>query len=517
MKLVSAEQMRNLDSTTIDELGVPGIVLMENAGTGTIEVMGQHFGNLVGKVVSIFVGPGNNGGDGLVIARFLHQEKARPQVFLLVDPDKLQGDAATNLAVVQKLPIPIYPLQSDDDFVNAEEHLVRSRVVVDAIFGTGLKREVSEIFAQAIQRINSFTCPVVSVDIPSGLDSDNGHPLGICVQADLTATYGLAKPGQVVHPGAQYTGDLEVIDIGIPPEIVNRADIRLELLDKMDVAQWVPQRQTAAHKGTFGHLLILAGSEGKTGAAILCGKGALRSGAGLVTLCVPQELNTIFEATMLEAMTVPLPKSLHGRLSIEDYDLIEETVYGKQAIVIGPGIGVEEETAELIVKLYQEVSLPMVVDADALNILAGDKEALRNPGGPRILTPHPGEMARLIESTAEDVQKDRLQTASALAKENNVYVVLKGAGTVIADPDGHIAINSTGNPGMAAGGMGDVLSGIVGSLLAQGLSPWQAACLGVYVHGLAGDLLAEETGVGSGYLAAELANGLPLAFNELVG
>lgn len=516
MKLASSEQMRNLDSTTINELGVQGIVLMENAGIGTIEVMNQQFGNLAGKVVSVFVGPGNNGGDGLVIARFLHQERCRPQVFLLPAPDKLKGDAATNLAIVQKLPIPIYPLQSDDDFTNAEEHLVRSRIVVDAIFGTGLKREVEGHFAKAIQRINSFTCPVVSVDIPSGLDSDTGQPLGVCVQADVTATYGLAKPGQVVHPGAQHTGSLEVVDIGIPPEIVTRADIRLELLDKIDVAQWVPQRQTADHKGTFGHLLVLAGSEGKTGAAILSGQGALRSGVGLVTLCVPQGLNTIFETTILEAMTVPLPKSLHGRLSIEDYGLIQEAAYGKQAIVIGPGIGVEEETAELVVKLYQEVALPMVVDADALNILAGHKEALRNPGGPRILTPHPGEMARFIGMTAKDVQENRLQTTSALAKENNVYVVLKGAGTVIADPDGYIAINATGNPGMATGGMGDVLSGVIGSLLAQGLSPWQAACLGVYVHGVAGDILAEETEVGFGYLAAELANELPLAFNALV-
>lgn len=516
MKLVTAEQMRNLDSTAINELGIPGIVLMENSGRGTVEIVNRQFGSLAGKVVSIFVGPGNNGGDGLVMARFLHQERSRPQVFLLVDPDKLQGDASTNLAVVRKLPIPVYPLQSDDDFINAEEHLVRSRIVVDAIFGTGLKREVSGFFAKAIRRINSFTCPVVSVDIPSGLDSDTGQPLGICVQADLTATYGLAKPGQVVYPGVQYTGILEVVDIGIPPEMVQRADIRLELLDKRDVSQWVPQRQAADHKGVFGHLLVLAGSAGKTGAAILAGQGALRSGTGLVTFCVPQQLNTIFETAMLEAMTIPLPKSLHGRLSIEDHDLIEQAVYGKQAIIVGPGIGVEEETAELAAKLYQEVLLPMVVDADGLNILAAHKGIINSPGGPRILTPHPGEMARLLDATAKDVQEDRLQSASLLAKENNVYVVLKGAGTVIADPDGHIAINPTGNPGMAAGGMGDVLSGIIGGLLAQGLSPWQAACLAVYAHGLAGDILAEETGVGFGYLAAELANRLPLAFNELI-
>ena len=516
MKLPTAEQMRKLDETAINRFGIPSIVLMENAGRGTVEIMLRSLGDPAGQIVSIFVGPGNNGGDGLVIARHLHQQGAKPLVFLLADPDKLTGDAAINLSIVQKLPVPVYPVHNNKDLAKIDELLAASWAVVDAIFGTGLKRDVKGHFAEAIKRINLVNCPVVAVDVPSGLNSDSGQPLGFCVQADFTATFGLAKPGLVLHqPGSQFVGTLEVVDIGIPPQAVEEADIQTELLTRQVVRNWLPPRQETAHKGNFGHLLVAAGSTGKTGAAALCAMGGLRSGAGLVTLTIPHNLNNIIETLLVEAMTIPLAKST-DHLSDSDYKTIKNALADKQAMTMGPGMGCTKETVKLVRKLYRETKIPMVIDADGLNCLAMDIGILKKAPAPRILTPHPGEMARLTGLTTADVQADRLQVASSFAKKHRLFLVLKGAGTVIAAPDGEIAVNTTGNPGMASGGMGDVLTGLIGGLLAQGLSPWQASCLGVYAHGLAGDLLAEENGIEMGYLAMEVAHELPLAIEEIM-
>ena len=515
MKLPTAEQMRTLDAVAIKRFGIPSIVLMENAGRGAVDTLINHLGDPAGQVVSIFVGPGNNGGDGLVIARHLHQKGARPQVFLLAKADKLTGDAAINLAIVQKLPVPVYPLLKADDLAEIEELLIASWAVVDAIFGTGLKREVKGHFAEAIKRINRLPCPVLAVDVPSGLDSDSGQPLGFCVQADFTATLGLAKPGLVLHqPGSQFVGDLAVIDIGIPPQAVDEAAIQTELLTRQVVANWLAPRKPTAHKGTFGHLLVAAGSTGKTGAAALCAMGGLRGGAGLVTLAVPHNLNPILETLVVEAMTIPLAKST-DHLAESDYKAIKHAMADKQAMAVGPGLGCDKETVKLVRKLYRETEIPMVIDADGLNCLAMDTGILKKASGPRILTPHPGEMARLTGLSTAHIQANRLQVASDFAKKHHLFLVLKGAGTVIAAPDGEIAVNTTGNPGMASGGVGDVLTGLIGGLLAQGLSPWQAACLGVYAHGLAGDLLAEENGINMGYLAMEVAHQLPMALEEI--
>jgi NAD(P)H-hydrate epimerase len=308
--------------------------------------------------------------------------------------------------------------------------------------------------------------------------------LGVCVQADLTVTFGLAKTGQVSYPGKNYVGELVIADIGIPSEAVHQLDTGYEQLDDQ-VGTLLPLRTPTAHKGTYGHLLIVAGSTGKTGAAMLCAHGGLRCGTGLVTLCVPHDLNPIFETTLCEAMTIPLPSST-GYFSIQDYPQLEEAIVGKNGVALGPGLGIDKQTAELVKKLYRETNLPMVVDADGLNILAGETGAIENPPAARILTPHPGEMARLSDCSTADIQNNRLQAARNFAIKNKVYVVLKGAASVIAGPDQRTAVCPTGNPGMAAGGMGDVLTGIIGGFLAQGLSPWAAACLGVYAHGMAG-------------------------------
>jgi len=512
MKLVTAEQMQGLDRAAINSFNIPSLELMENAGRRTIEIMLDRYGDPQDRKVVVFVGPGNNGGDGLVIARLLAARMARPLVFLLVSADKLKGDSAVNFSRLQEYPVKIIEVKGDEELQLIKTMLLDCWAVVDAIFGTGLKRKVSGIFSGVIDLINASPAPVVAVDIPSGLDSDSGNSLGACIYADSTVTFGLAKIGQVIHPGSEFTGCLSIVDIGIPEKAVTAAEIKLELLTEQ-VGRWLPPRTPLAHKGSFGHLLIMAGSTGKTGAALLCGLGALRSGTGLVSLCVPYDLNPIFETSLWEAMTIPLQSAAQGFLSIDDYRVIQDSLINKQAVALGPGIGTAAETAELVKKLYSEIEVPMLLDADGLNILATDTGSLTNSGGPKILTPHPGEMARLTGHPTAEIQKHRMEITREFSLEHNVYTVLKGANTLVCSPDGYMAVNSTGNPGMACGGMGDVLSGIIGGFLSQGLSPWQAACLGVYSHGLAADRLATEAGIG--YLASEVAHELPYALEDL--
>jgi len=504
--------MRGLDDTAINNYKVPSLQLMENAGRRTVDIMLDRYGDPLGKTAAIFVGPGNNGGDGLVIARLLAARLARPVVFLLVSSGNLKGDSAHNYSRLLELPVKIIEVADEKDLHQASAVLADSWTVTDAIFGTGITREVTGTFAAAVKIINETTCPVIAVDIPSGLNTDSGETLGSCVQADITVTFGQAKIGQAIHPGRECTGFLEVVDIGIPEKAVAEAEIQLELLENK-VGRWLPARIPTSHKGSFGHLLIVAGAMGKTGAALLCGSGGLRSGAGLVTLCVPYEINNIIESGLWEAMTVPMQSAAQGILSIEDYTVIKDALQGKQALVVGPGIGTAEETTELITKLYSEIKIPMLIDADGLNILASDTTQLKKASGQRILTPHPGEMSRLTGLATSDILKNRLEVTQEFATKHNVYVVLKGADSIVCDPEGNMAINPTGNPGMAAGGMGDVLAGLIGGFLAQDLSPWQACCLGVYSHGLAGDRLADETS--AGYLASELADQIPFILENL--
>jgi NAD(P)H-hydrate epimerase len=349
------------------------------------------------------------------------------------------------------------------------------------------------------------------VDIPSGLHADTGMILGAAVSADLTATYGLAKPAHFLH-GGRMIGQLHIVDISIPAVVPRQLGLKGRGLVREHLPP-LPRRAVDAHKGKNGHLLVLAGSEGKTGAAILCCQAALRAGCGLVSAAVPCDLNTIFETSLIEAMTLPLPES-STVLSMDDLDFILAAAVGKQAVVIGPGIGTDDTTQELLLFLYREIDLPMVIDADGLNILAMHPDAMSRPGGPRLLTPHPGEMARLLKKKTSAIQADRIGAALALVEgmDTDMVVALKGAGTVIADNQGNWAINTTGNPGMAAAGMGDVLAGLCGSLFAQGMTAWQSACLGVYAHGLAADMLTADRAYG--FTAMEVADSLPLALQE---
>lgn len=511
MKLAKAAEMRAMDSKAIKEYGIPGLVLMENAGRATVEVIRGWRQALFGQTAVIVAGPGNNGGDGLVIARHLHQAGCRVAVLALAKPEAWRGDVAVNWRIVQKLPVRLFEVADDETARICQGEFAQADFLVDAIFGTGLTRRVEGHYATVIELMNLSGLPIIAADIPSGLDSDAGKPLGSCVRAAITVTYGLAKPGQLTQPGAEYVGRLEVVDIGIPPEIVAEAGILTESLTKGEAGRLLPPRPPVSHKGTFGHLLIVAGSQGKTGAALLAAMGALRSGAGLVSLGAPQQLNPIFEASLLEAMTVPLASEYVLRK--DDYAAIALALPGKDAVVLGPGLGTETETAELVARLYREVGVPMVVDADALNLLGQSLPAGVGQGA-RILTPHPGEMARLTGLTIPQIQADRLRVATDFAKAHGVVLLLKGASTIIAGPEGRVAINATGNNGLAAGGMGDVLSGVIGALLAQGLGAWEAACLGAFVHGLAADRLARTRSRG-GILASEVATELAAAFHEI--
>lgn len=532
MKLPSAAEMRALDKSAIKDYHIPGILLMENAGLGTVRMMDKELGNPENSFALIFIGPGNNGGDGLVIGRHLHQRGCKPIFFFLVDPDKLTEDAATNMVIVQKLRLPFHIIDSSSrvqtlpvlykQFINQGQ---RCYVIIDAIFGTGLSRSVANHFTDIINFINFSDSirgvPVVAVDIPSGLDSDNGKILGSCIRADYTATYSCPKPGHVLHNGPELAGELHVIDIGIPPEIMGSARITTELLDNKAAANIVAslKRVDNVHKGSHGHLAVLAGSIGKTGAAILAVKGALRTGTGLVSLFAPEALNTIYESQLIEAMTIPLPTS-SSFLNIGDLPFIKEKLQGKKAVILGPGLGMDPATSELVLRLYETVELPMIIDADALNIIARNRDNLPPAAGPRIFTPHPGEMSRLLGCTIEEIQDNRVKAARAACSlfsidRKDCIMILKGAGTIITSSTGLTYINTSGNPGMAAGGMGDVLTGIIGGLLCQDLKAEEAAAAaGVYLHGMAGDTLYHQNGFG--YTATELEKMVPQCLAKLL-
>ncbi|WP_417910035.1 NAD(P)H-hydrate dehydratase [Candidatus Electronema sp. PJ] len=526
MKLATPEQMQSLDRAAMEELGIPGLVLMENAGRATLDQMEAQFGPVLGKSVCLFIGPGNNGGDGLVIARHVLQRGGVPLLVFLIEPEQLRGDAAVNAGICAKLWLTHYIIRQEAELPQLLDKIRQLHFtqpvhsLVDALFGIGLSRKLEGCFAAVVRLINELAqqqhWPVVAVDIPSGLSAQTGMPLGCSVEADLTVTYGLAKPGQYLHGGAA-VGKLKVADIGIPEQLVAAAKLPGQLLEQRGIAALLRPRAKAAHKGSFGHLLILAGSEGKTGAALLAAKAALRSGCGLVTLAVPKALNPIFATALPEVMTVPLPGS-DSYLSAADYEQITNLLADKDALVIGPGIGLAPETGELVLRLHRRVHLPIVLDADALNLLAQNTLSIADAAGPRLLTPHPGEMARLTGLRTTEIQADRLKAADWLAEAeirdgHEIITVLKGAGTVICSSKGGWAVNSSGNNGLAVGGTGDVLAGFIGGLLAQGYIPWEAAAIGVFLHGLAADLLAQKQQ--HGFTAGELAAALPWAISTL--
>jgi NAD(P)H-hydrate epimerase len=513
MYLVTAKEMRELDRLTIEEYGTPGYVLMERAGAGAADALLQTFPHVRGTSVLVFAGKGNNGGDGFVMARLLKKQGVKCEVVLAAKKKEITGDALRNLNAFAKMRGKITEITEPAQLDVVQNKLHRSGLVVDALLGTGLNAPVRGLLANLIDLINMSGLPVAAVDIPSGLDADRGEPLGTAVQAELTVTFGYPKRGQIGDPGASYVGKLAVVDIGIAAEAIEKVRPRVELLTAEEVGLLVRSRRHAAHKGDFGHLLVLAGARGKSGAALLCGGAALRVGTGLVTLGGPSSLNAVFSSVLIEAMTAPLPELPDGSFCLDE-NAMSQAMKGKTAIAFGPGVGVSADTVGLTRWLLRQSEAPIVIDADGLNCVATDVGMLRNAQVPVVLTPHPGEMARLLNTTNAAIQSNRLDVARSFATEHKCHLILKGANTVIAAPDGRAWINSTGNPGMASGGMGDVLTGITGGLLAQGYPPEEACCLGVFLHGYAGDMAAEEKGE-AGILARDLIERLPSGLRAL--
>ena len=502
--LLSAEQMRRLDRHTIETLGVPGELLMECAGrVVTAEVLSEL---PRGSSVWVVCGAGNNGGDGLVVARHLHLLGISVCIVWVGDPERLRGDPAANWKRAQAIGVPV---------AQARWRPQPGDVLVDAIFGTGLDRAVEGAAAAAIRKLCAGrpACKVVAVDLPSGLNADSGQPLGCAVEADVTVTLGLPKLGLALQPGKSHAGRIVVGRIGIAdqaPELGRTA----ELWTRRAAAARLPSRPADGHKGSFGHVLIVAGSEGKTGAAALSAEGAARAGAGLVTIACPESTNAVLEVKCTEAMTAPVAETAaHGFASGAEKPILDLAL-GRDAVAAGPGIGRGDETLALMRRLAKKVERPLVLDADGLLAFVEAAALLQARTSPTILTPHPGEAAALLACSAAEINRDRLAAARTLAEETGAVVVLKGAATVTAEPGGRCAVNASGGPILATGGTGDVLTGVVVGLLAQGTPAFEAGALGAFLHGWASDRLALRRG-SSGVLAGDLAAEIPAAVTSL--
>ncbi len=495
MYLVTADEMRGLDAASIKEYGIPGAVLMENAGRTTFQILRRKLGGDVsGLKVSVVAGAGNNGGDGYVIARYLINHGADVETFLLAPREKIRGDALINLQVLEKMTTRIFRIH-DQPLEPAARVWHESDVIVDAILGTGLNSDVRPPYRDAIERINDAPALRLAVDLPSGLHADTGHVLGVAVNADLTATYGFMKLGMALYPGLNYCGDVEVVDISIPRSAVETRPPKAVYYGTPAAPSYLRLRMNPqAHKGTFGHLLIVGGSPGKTGAPAMAAQAASRMGAGLVTVGVPASLNSTLEVKLTEEMTEPLPEGIPGYLGESSAARVTELAKDKECVALGPGLSTQEGVTEFVREILEAYKGWLVIDADGLNALVGRMDILHTTPANVVLTPHPGEMGRLTGKTPAQVEEDRSATVRKTAQEFGVWVVLKGARTVTASPDGAITVNSTGNQWMAAGGQGDVLTGMIAGLLVQGIPPDEAIPLAVYFHGLAADTIVERTG-----------------------
>jgi ADP-dependent NAD(P)H-hydrate dehydratase / NAD(P)H-hydrate epimerase len=523
MKVLTAAQMREVDRLTTERYGVPSLELMENAGTRVAEFLRREYEGLERRPIAVLCGKGNNGGDGLVAARLLARDGARPAVYLFGRPEDLQGDAAVNLKRWQEAGGRIENITEAKDWEAAREEVARSGIVLDALLGTGLRGEAEGLLRGVIEDVNRLgrRAAIVAVDIPSGLSSDDPASPGPAIAAGATVTFTAPKLGQVLPPNAERVGRLVVVAIGTPRKLLDDdPSLKLHWLEPEEFRSLPLRRRAETHKGTYGHVLIVAGSRGKTGAGVLAGMGALRAGAGLVTVGTPESVWSVIASHAPELMTEPLDATPAGTISVHALDSARfvTALEGKNVLGIGPGLSTHPETQQFVRSVVAGCGLPVVLDADGLNAFAGRAGLLRQRKTPALaLTPHPGEMARLLDGTTADVLADRLGVAGRAASEWNAWVVLKGYCTILAAPDGRAFVNSTGNPGMATGGTGDVLTGMLAGLTAQfGVAHWETVLgLGIYLHGLAGDLAAAEVGEAS-LVATDLVGAIPLAFAQLL-
>jgi hydroxyethylthiazole kinase-like uncharacterized protein yjeF len=513
MRLVTSESMHAIDRECIENVGIPGVKLMESAGVGTVRFIERVVGPLGGRRVTVVCGKGNNGGDGFVIGRELASRGASVGVYLAGHRDDVAGDARANLdRLGRESVVELTEGRSVGELVQA---MAGSDLVVDAVFGTGFEGVPRGLSGTVIGQINLCGRPVLCVDVPSGLNATTGAAEGECVRATWTCTMGLPKKGFYLQPGRALVGEVHVIDIGVPASVVEAMDLKENILMPDEAAALLPDRPPDAHKGTFGKIVVIAGSVGYTGAAALASESALRSGAGLVTLGVPESLNDILEAKLTEVITRPLPQTSSRALSPEALPHVREMLTTADAAAIGPGLSREPGAQELVRGIVSEIDVPCVIDADGLNALSPEAVGARAGRAPVVLTPHPGEMSRLVGRAVGDIQKRREETASEAARAARATVLLKGAATVVADADGEVYINPTGNSGLASGGTGDVLTGVIAALLGRGLSGIEAAALGAYIHGAAGDAAAADIGEIS-MVAGDVLGKLHVAYRDLM-
>ncbi len=511
MKILTPERMAKYDEYAIKTWGIPSSVLMENAGRNMYRLMKERYLADKQRIV-IFCGRGNNGGDGFVISRYAREGGFHVTVFLLCKKQDLKGDAALNMRLYQSTGGEI--IEIGDDLSTVKTAIQHAHLIVDAIFGTGLSKAVGGKEKAAIEEINRSGKPVMAVDIPSGIDGKTGRPLGVAIEATHTFTFAHPKLGQVLYPGAYHTGRLTVIDISLPSFVADELGFDGEVADGEMMRPLLATRAPSAHKGTYGHAAVIAGSPGKTGAAHMTSLAALKVGAGLVTLLIPETLNPIMEAKLTEVMTYPVVDLGTGFFTLSAYEVVKEFLQDKDVVVIGPGLSQNPETTEMVRRLYTEVDKPFVIDADGINAFQGHTALIGKAKAPVVFTPHPGELGRLIGLSPREINEDRIGVGRRFVEETGVTLVLKGAGTVILGPDGRFFINPTGNPALAKGGSGDILTGFIGGFASQGNSLLDASLLGVYLHGYLADTWVEQN-TDMDLLASDLLAGVGSAIRDL--
>lgn len=512
MKIFTVEQAAEIDRKTEKDYGISGMVLMENAGKASAAGAEALAGELKTRDIAVICGKGKNGGDGFVCARYLEKAGFNVKTFLVGRKRDVKGSARKALDASAKT-IPLSEISSSN-ISKLKTEISSAGLLVDALLGTGAKGPLKSPVSDVIELISGSGKPALSIDIPSGLDGNTGLAPSASVKAAATVAMGFYKPGLLLNMGPECAGRVTVADIGIPDEILNKTKPEAVIISREDAAGLLPARPENAHKGSMGRVFILGGSIGYSGAAILAAEAAVRSGCGLVYLGAPRTLNPILEARLIEAITKPLPETESVTVGIEAEGAITEIMESADSMALGPGLGQHPETSALIKKIILTSKKPMVIDADAVNSLKGDASILGSRQSPAVLTPHPGELAGLLGKTVGEIMLDPLRILKALAAKYDIIVVMKQARTIIAAPDGSVFVNTTGNPGMATGGSGDVLTGMLASFMARGLEPLEAAKLGVFLHGEAGDDAASRL-TRECMKAGDITDSLPRAFKTV--
>lgn len=511
MKIVSGQLMRKIEKIAVLRNNVSSLELMENAGREVVSFLQEKFPSLLRLKVVVLCGKGNNGGDGFVVSRLLREKGVKVSTFLLASKTCCKGEAAVKLKELLKTKSKVTELADLEAVTRFKEEIKAADLIVDALLGTGCENRVSLLFEKVIEIVNSLKkTTVVAVDVPSGLNSDNGQLFGPCIAADYTVVLGLVKLGLIVAPGVNFAGELVVKDIGIPASALQAEKLNLNYVTLTDILPFCRERSFDRHKGTAGKILVVGGSTGLTGAPCLTAKSALRTGGGTVTIASSTGLNDILESKLVEVMTKPLSQNTDRSISSKATVPLVKMLEQYDVLALGPGLGKNTDTGKLVRNLLRKVKKTIVLDADGLNLISKNPEILKEKKGALVVTPHPGEMSRLIGCSIAEVQKNRVGTALKFAKKYKTITLLKGARTVIALPSGEVFINSTGNPGMATAGAGDVLTGMIASIIGQGFEPEKAVVYGAFIHGLAGDFAKEEKGE-HGLVASDIISKIPAA------